>query len=442
MAQYKIDAEVVMKAASGRWEEILSSLAPDLRPALAAAPKHVACPIHGGDNGFRFFKDYRETGSCICNTCGTFDGLHLLMQVNRWTFYTALKAVNDYLCVPEGTAPESACEAVEGEVLSIGIGKLRSGATCFCIKLSTSNGEKVFWGSDLRRASEQEGVSVGDNVRISRIGSKAFVYKGKECRKTLWAVKKLSSLKEREEEERREAEEAERRQRAITSTWASAKEVQPADDLQSPLVTYLTGRKIFPEDPTVLKDMRYSQAETYFDDAGRKLGRFPCMICAVRTPEGVITTLHRTFLTTKGTKVPFGPAKKLMSLPNGCTINGAAIRFGEVSKEGILCVAEGVETALSVSLGTGYPCFSTISANGMATFIPPSGVKTVFIFADKDRSTTGEKAAVHLHERLLTLGIPSVICPPCEDIPETAKGVDWNDVLRHRGHSAFPFHRR
>lgn len=53
MSQYKIDAEVVLKAASGRWDEVLSSLAPALRPALKAAPNHVACPIHGGENGFR-----------------------------------------------------------------------------------------------------------------------------------------------------------------------------------------------------------------------------------------------------------------------------------------------------------------------------------------------------------------------------------------------------
>lgn len=92
MSQYKIDAEVVLKAASGRWDEVLSSLAPALRPALKAAPNHVACPIHGGENGFRFFKDYRVSGSCICNTCGAFDGIHILMAVNSWNFFTALKA--------------------------------------------------------------------------------------------------------------------------------------------------------------------------------------------------------------------------------------------------------------------------------------------------------------------------------------------------------------
>ena len=86
MCQYKLDAEVVLKAAAGHWEGILRMLAPSLEKALDAAPKHVACPIHGGENGFRFFKDYAKNGSCICNTCGAFDGLHILMKVNKLGF--------------------------------------------------------------------------------------------------------------------------------------------------------------------------------------------------------------------------------------------------------------------------------------------------------------------------------------------------------------------
>ena len=47
MSNYKIDCETVMRAAKGRWDEILSHLAPVLQPALEAAPKHVTCPILG-----------------------------------------------------------------------------------------------------------------------------------------------------------------------------------------------------------------------------------------------------------------------------------------------------------------------------------------------------------------------------------------------------------
>lgn len=70
------------------------------------------CPLHGGSDGFRFFRDFKKTGQCICNTCGAFDGLHILMKVNRWNFFTALKAVSEYLNTPEGIEPISQIETM------------------------------------------------------------------------------------------------------------------------------------------------------------------------------------------------------------------------------------------------------------------------------------------------------------------------------------------
>ena len=65
MSQYKIDAEVVLRLANGRWDEILSNLAPALRPAIDAAPRHCECPLHGGSDGFRFFRDFKKTGPSL-----------------------------------------------------------------------------------------------------------------------------------------------------------------------------------------------------------------------------------------------------------------------------------------------------------------------------------------------------------------------------------------
>ena len=72
----------------------------------------------------------------------------------------------------------------------------------------------------------------------------------------------------------------------------------------------------------------------------------------------------------------------------------------------------------------------------------PEAVKAVFIFADRDKSQTGQNAAIKLRDRLLESGIPSVICLPSPDmLVLNEKGVDWNDVIRLRGPSAFPFYR-
>lgn len=78
---------------------------------------------------------------------------------------------------------------------------------------------------------------------------------------------------------------------------------------------------------------------------------------------------------------------------------------------------------------------SCLSANGLETIEIPEGVEEVFIFADKDRSETGQKAAENLRKRLLKQGIFCAVLLPGK---ENAKGVDWNDVLVTEGVAAFP----
>jgi len=97
-------AEEVRPLARGRWGEILVGLAPQLQPALDREGRHVPCPVHGGKDGFRVFKDVDVTGGSVCNTCGVFpDGFATLMWANGWDFSIALRAVADYLCVGTST---------------------------------------------------------------------------------------------------------------------------------------------------------------------------------------------------------------------------------------------------------------------------------------------------------------------------------------------------
>ena len=85
----------IKQKASHRWLEILSTLAPALRPALEKPGQHVPCPVHGGRDGFRLFKDVNESGGGICNTCGNFpDGFSVLQWVNGWSFRQSLEAVS------------------------------------------------------------------------------------------------------------------------------------------------------------------------------------------------------------------------------------------------------------------------------------------------------------------------------------------------------------
>lgn len=98
----RINVVELKAAAHGRWLEILSALARDLRPALESKTigKHVSCPVHKGkgQDGLRAYKNVGDTGGTVCNTCGNHpDGVQTLMWVNDWTFRKVLEEVDNYL---------------------------------------------------------------------------------------------------------------------------------------------------------------------------------------------------------------------------------------------------------------------------------------------------------------------------------------------------------
>lgn len=133
--------------------------------------------------------------------------------------------------------------------------------------------------------------------------------------------------------------------------------------------------------------------------------------------------IHRTYLTGDGHKAPVESPKKLSKVHD---LAGAAVRLFPVSGD-TLAIAEGIETALSVHQLYGEPCWSCISAHGMAGFIPPDGVSRIRIFADRDTNKAGETAAIKLAVALDKKGKAARIF-----LPEHRYGLkaDFNDVLQ------------
>lgn len=93
----------ILRLARGKWLDIFHSLAPDLHAACLNVGRHVPCPVHGGKDGFRLFKDAPETGGGICNTCNNGsampNGLMVLAWVNGWDESIALARVAEFLGV-------------------------------------------------------------------------------------------------------------------------------------------------------------------------------------------------------------------------------------------------------------------------------------------------------------------------------------------------------
>lgn len=84
--------------AKGNWGYIISSIEPSTLDAINSNCSHVPCPVHGGKDGYRVYRDFHETGGSVCNTCGNFsDGFATLEFVTGMSVSEVVKKVRDLL---------------------------------------------------------------------------------------------------------------------------------------------------------------------------------------------------------------------------------------------------------------------------------------------------------------------------------------------------------
>ena len=166
----------------------------------------------------------------------------------------------------------------------------------------------------------------------------------------------------------------------------------------------------------------------YYHD-GKFVGFYPALIFQVHSPDGQVVTLHRIYLDADGLKanVP-GAVKKLMTPIYPGSLKGSSIRLYQPIS-GILAFAEGPETSLAVRSATGLAVWATISASLMPSVAIPQAIKNVQIWADKDHSGAGQKAAETLAKRLVSEGVEVRVMVPPGVILKGEKSVDWLDIL-------------
>ncbi len=199
------------------------------------------------------------------------------------------------------------------------------------------------------------------------------------------------------------------------------------DPKANPLRLYLKNRglkSIVPESVIRLHpSLGYYEGKSYACD-------FPTMIAKVTDVDGQCIGIHRTYLTDKGTKCDEKVPKKSMG-----SIKTGAIRIGVATET--VALTEGIETAFAVTEATGLPVYSAISASGLESVELAPDIQTVHIFADKDRSGTGQNAADKAAQRFIVEGRTVFIHTPTASIPEGAKGIDWLDVFNSEGTDPF-----
>ena len=208
----------------------------------------------------------------------------------------------------------------------------------------------------------------------------------------------------------------------LIKAWRQAKPLSKG----CPTHRYLINRGLAGTDFGSLAGLRCHPGLTYWHVEGGEvmnLGKHPAMIGAVTTPAGEPATLHCTYLTADGKKAALDPVRKLMTPSREW--KGGAIRLQSLQAGQTLCVAEGIESALSLKLLHPDVCpWACISAGNMESFVPPNhDSDTIYIGGDNDEGFAGQAAAFALARKLSVKKFKASVLMP-EKI-----GTDFNDEL-------------
>jgi Toprim domain len=158
--------------------------------------------------------------------------------------------------------------------------------------------------------------------------------------------------------------------------------------------------------------------------------RLPCLVALYRD---IVTNepkaVHRTALAATGEKID----RKALGPKAGCAIKLSADE--NVSQS--LTIGEGVETTLA-GMALGFrPAWALGDANEVARFSVLSGIESLTILVDNDRSGTGQAAAIECSRRWTKAGrevfrvVPNL---PDTDMADLIRdGDDTNDVVQRTG---------
>lgn len=190
--------------------------------------------------------------------------------------------------------------------------------------------------------------------------------------------------------------------------WAKTVPVTDGD----PVSLYLLRRGLAGPVP---EHVRLHPHLTYWDGGDR--GAWPAMVAPLIRPDGLVLSLHRTYLTTDGSKAPVPTVKKLTGAAG--PLAGACIPLHDPQR-GVIGIAEGIETAQAAHLASGLPTVAAYCAGNLAAYLWPPGVNRIVVFADADPA--GAAAAQSLKARAMRAGLSVAVMTP------STPGADWCDV--------------
>ena len=198
----------------------------------------------------------------------------------------------------------------------------------------------------------------------------------------------------------------------------------------APVRRYLETRALEPilaDPPRVLR----AHARLEYWDLGtqRSFGRFPAMVALYQASDERPITLHATWIRPDGTaKADVPDPKRTLQVPvKGSTVGGAIRLYPQ--RSGILGIAEGIESALSLHVIRGIPVWSARCADNVRDIRLPRGLRRLEIGVDVDESGKGRQVAEALAERVRrhSPGTKTYLIMPEVDGPG-----DLNDELQRK----------
>jgi hypothetical protein len=219
---------------------------------------------------------------------------------------------------------------------------------------------------------------------------------------------------------------AERKRERLRRTWKQCVSLGHPD--ARAVQTYLESRALSDVLKAPPKALRAHPGLEYWDQS-RNLGRFPAMVALYQASNDYPVTLHVTWLRSDGgAKAAVPVPKKTLSVPRRGATKGGAIRLYQ-PRGGVLGVAEGIESALSLHLIRGIPVWSARCADNLEHIHLPDNLRRLEIGVDVDASGKGQHVAEALAKRLRTFS-PQTQCYLV--MPEVEGNGDLNDELRKR----------
>lgn len=155
------------------------------------------------------------------------------------------------------------------------------------------------------------------------------------------------------------------------------------------------------------------------------LEAWPALIAAVTDLNGMITGIHRTYLSAIGSG--FRADKAPVETPRRALghLLGNGVRFGK--SDDVLAAGEGIETILSLRcVLPGMPMVAALSANHLGAILFPSTLRRLYVACDNDAA--GDAAFAILSERAQAAGIEALsLIPALRDFNDDIWQLNLSD---------------